>query len=46
LLLPDVWLPHQGQATKAFLVLMAMHLAIAVVTYYAVVLIVPVEPRS
>jgi hypothetical protein len=39
LLLPDLWLLHQGQPTKAVAGLMIMHLAIAVVTYYAVTLI-------
>lgn len=39
LLLPDVWLLHQGQPSTAVAVLMVMHLAIAVITYVAVVTI-------
>ncbi len=37
LLLPDVWLLHQGQSGRAVAVLVVMHLAIAVVTYFTVV---------
>jgi hypothetical protein len=37
LLLPDVWLLHKNQPTRAVAVLMVMHLAIAIVTYLAVV---------
>jgi hypothetical protein len=37
LLLPDIWILHQGQPGKAVAVLMVMHLAIAVVTYLSVV---------
>jgi hypothetical protein len=39
LLLPDVWLLHQRQPGKAVAALMAMHVAIALVTYWAVVLL-------
>lgn len=39
LLLPDVWLVSQGQPTKAVIILMFMHLAIAIVTYLSMVLI-------
>lgn len=46
LLLPDVWLLHQGQPTKAVLALMVMHLAIALVTYFAVVRIADVGSGS
>jgi hypothetical protein len=41
LLLPDVWLLHQRQPSKAVAALMAMHVAIALVTYWAVVLLAP-----
>jgi hypothetical protein len=43
LLLPDVWLLHQGQSARAVTVLMIMHLAIAVVTYFSVVILAPVK---
>jgi hypothetical protein len=36
LLLPDVWLLHQHQSTRSVGVLMAMHVAIALLTYFAV----------
>lgn len=45
LLLPDLWLLIQGQPAQAVLVLVVMHLAIAVVTYFAVVTIAAV-PRD
>jgi hypothetical protein len=41
LLLPDVWLLHQHQPPRAVAVLIGMHLAIAVVTYFALVLLAP-----
>jgi hypothetical protein len=43
LLLPDVYILMQGQPARAVAVLMLMHLAIAVVTYLALVLISPVR---
>ena len=46
LLLPDVYILHQGQPAKAVAVLMCMHLAIAVVTYNSLVRIAPVEERE
>jgi hypothetical protein len=46
LFLPDAWLLYQGQAAKAVAVLAAMHVAIAVVTYNALVRIAPVRRRS
>jgi hypothetical protein len=46
LLLPDVWLLHQHQPSKAVAALMVMHLAIALITYWAVVLLAPVGPAS
>ena len=46
LLLPDVYILHQGQPAKAVAVLMCMHLAIAVVTYNSLVRIAPVEHRE
>ena len=45
LLLPDVYILQQGQPPKAVAVLMCMHLAIAVVTYNALVRLAPVRPR-
>ena len=41
--LPDVWLLARNQPPKAVAVLMVMHLAIAVVTYNALVRIAPVQ---
>lgn len=46
LLLPDVWLLHLHQPTRAVAVLMAMHLAIAVVTYLALVRIAATGARQ
>ena len=45
LLLPDVWLLHKDQPAKAVAVLMVMHLAIAVVTYFAVVTVARPGPK-
>ena len=45
LLLPDVYILHQGQPPRAVAVLMCMHLAIAVVTYNALVHLAPVRPQ-
>jgi hypothetical protein len=45
LLLPDLYLLVQGQSAQAVLVLVAMHLAIALVTYQALVRIAPVDAR-
>jgi hypothetical protein len=42
LLLPDVWILAHGAPLKAVFVLVLMHLAIAVVTYNAMVRIAPV----
>jgi FtsH-binding integral membrane protein len=44
LLLPDVWLLHQHQPSRAVAVLMVMHLAIAAITYFALVLLAAAEP--
>lgn len=41
---PDLYILHQGQPGKAVAVLMLMHLAIALVTYNALVRIAPVQP--
>jgi hypothetical protein len=41
--LPDVYILVKGQPAKAVGFLFAMHLAIAVVTYYALVLLAPVR---
>ena len=43
LLLPDVYILHQGQPPRAVGMLMCMHLAIAVVTYNALVRLAPVR---
>lgn len=43
LLLPDVYILVQGQPAKAVGSLMMMHLAIALVTYFSMVLIAPVR---
>jgi hypothetical protein len=40
--LPDVYILHQGQSGNAVAILMTMHLAIALVTYNALVRIAPV----
>ena len=37
LLLPDVWLFRQGQPPRAVAVLVVMHIAIALVTYFSMV---------
>ncbi len=44
LFLPDLYILKQGQPAKAVAVLMAMHLAIALVTYNALVHLAPVGP--
>jgi hypothetical protein len=43
--LPDLFILYRGQPVRAVAVLMVMHLAIAVVTYNALVRIAPVRPR-
>lgn len=43
LFLPDLWLLMRGQPLDAVVVLMAMHVAIAVVIYFAMVLVAPVR---
>jgi hypothetical protein len=43
--LPDLYIWHQGQSAQAVLVLMAMHLAIALVTYNLLVHLAPVRAR-
>jgi hypothetical protein len=43
LLLPDFYLLAKGQPAKAVAVLMAMHLAIGLVTYTALVHLAPVK---
>jgi Family of unknown function (DUF6069) len=43
LFLPDVYIWHQGQPAQAVLVLMAMHVAIALVTYNLLVHLAPVR---
>jgi hypothetical protein len=41
--LPDLYIWHQGQPAQAVLVLMAMHLAIALVTYNVLVHLAPIR---
>ena len=43
LLVPDLYILHQGQPAKAVIVLMVMHLAVALVTYNALVHLAPVR---
>ena len=45
LFLPDVYIWQQGQSAQAVAVLMAMHVAIAVVTYNLLVHLAPVRAR-
>ena len=45
LLVPDLYILKQGQPAKAVAVLMVMHLAIALVTYNALVRLAPVRQR-
>lgn len=45
LFLPDLYILKQGQPAKAVAVLMVMHLAIALVTYNALVRLAPVQSR-
>ena len=46
LLLPDLWIWLQGQPGQAVLFLAFMHIAVAVVSYNAIVRIAPARPRS
>jgi len=46
LFLPDVWLLVRGAPSEAVAVLMAMHVAIALVTYNALVRVAPVRQGS
>jgi hypothetical protein len=43
LLVPDIYIWHQGQPVQAVAVLMAMHVAIALITYNALVNLAPVR---
>jgi hypothetical protein len=45
LLLPDVYILHQGQPARAVAILMLMHLAIGIITYNALVRVAPPRPR-
>jgi FlaA1/EpsC-like NDP-sugar epimerase len=45
LLLPDLYILHQGQPFKAVAFLMLMHLAIGVITYNALVRLAPARRR-
>jgi hypothetical protein len=44
--LPDVWIWHKGEPAHGVVVLMAMHLAIALVTYNLLVHVAPVGPEQ
>jgi hypothetical protein len=44
--LPDLYILYKGQPPKAVAILMLMHLAIALVTYNALVRIAPVTPAE
>jgi hypothetical protein len=44
LLLPDIYILHQGQPADAVAVLMVMHLAIALITYNLLVRTAPARP--
>jgi Family of unknown function (DUF6069) len=46
LLLPDLYILHQGQPARAVAVLMVMHLAIGLITYNALVRLAPARRRS
>ena len=46
LLLPDLWIWLQGEPGKAVLFLALMHIAVAVVSYNAIVRIAPARRRS
>jgi hypothetical protein len=46
LLLPDLYIWLRGQPGRAVLVLVAMHLAIGLITYNVVVRVAPVRPRT
>ena len=46
LFLPDVYIWHQGQPAQAVAVLMAMHVAIALITYNLLVHLAPVRARA
>jgi Family of unknown function (DUF6069) len=46
LLLPDIYILHQGQPAKAVVMLMLMHLAIALVTYNALVHLAPIRSQG
>jgi hypothetical protein len=45
LLLPDLYILHQGQPARAVCVLMLMHLAIGLITYNALVRLAPARRR-
>jgi hypothetical protein len=46
LLLPDLYILHQGQPSRAVAVLMVMHLAIGLITYNLLVHVAPVRRRQ
>jgi Family of unknown function (DUF6069) len=46
LLLPDLYILHQGQPVRAVCILMLMHVAIGLITYNLLVHVAPVRSRS
>jgi hypothetical protein len=46
LLLPDLYILHMGEPAKGIVVLMAMHVAIALVTYNLLVHLAPARPAA
>jgi hypothetical protein len=44
--LPDLYILARGELAEAVAVLMAMHLAIAIVTYYALIRLAPIRRRT
>ena len=46
LFLPDVWIWLQGESAQGVAVLLAMHVAIAVITYNLLVHLAPVRPPA
>jgi hypothetical protein len=45
-LAPDAWILHQGQPAAGVAVLVAMHFALAVITYPVLVLVAPQSRRA
>ncbi len=43
---PDAWILYEGQSPEAVLVLIAMHVALALITYPALVFIAPQQLKT